>query len=106
MHFLPGYSPELNPDEILNADLKRTMSTGTAPKSKDELKQASAPSSTSSKSRLAEFAPTSANPRSATPPETTYLPSRSITSAHTDLLPVKEHVCVSQHDQQEHAAAC
>ncbi|WP_190816602.1 IS630 family transposase [Saccharopolyspora pogona] len=37
MHFLPGYSPELNPDEILNADLKRTMSTGTAPKTRDEL---------------------------------------------------------------------
>ncbi|QIZ39160.1 IS630 family transposase [Saccharopolyspora sp. ASAGF58] len=40
MHFLPGYSPELNPDEILNADLKRTMSTSTAPKTRDELKQA------------------------------------------------------------------
>jgi transposase len=40
MHFLPGYSPELNPDEILNADLKRTVSTGTAPRTRDELKQA------------------------------------------------------------------
>lgn len=40
MHFLPGYSPELNPDEILNADLKRTVSTGTAPKSPDEWEQA------------------------------------------------------------------
>ncbi|MGI8308354.1 IS630 family transposase [Saccharopolyspora hattusasensis] len=37
MHFLPGYSPELNPDEILNADLKRAVSTGTAPKTRDEL---------------------------------------------------------------------
>lgn len=40
MHFLPGYSPELNPDEILNANLKRTVSTGTAPKSRDELERA------------------------------------------------------------------
>ncbi len=31
MHFLPGYSPELNPDELLNADLKRTVSTSTEP---------------------------------------------------------------------------
>ncbi|MGF6889457.1 transposase [Nocardia sp. GAS34] len=23
LHFMPGYSPELNPDEILNADIKR-----------------------------------------------------------------------------------
>jgi transposase len=23
MHFLPGYSPELNPVELLNGDLKR-----------------------------------------------------------------------------------
>ncbi|WP_190818030.1 IS630 family transposase [Saccharopolyspora pogona] len=40
MHFLPGYSPELNPDELLNADLKRTVSTSTAPKTRAELKQA------------------------------------------------------------------
>ncbi|MGI8310403.1 transposase [Saccharopolyspora hattusasensis] len=40
MHFLPGYSPELNADEIRGADLKRTMSTGTAPKTRDESKQA------------------------------------------------------------------
>ncbi|WP_190816208.1 transposase [Saccharopolyspora pogona] len=37
MHFLPGYSPELNPDEIRGADLKRAVSTGTAPKTRDEL---------------------------------------------------------------------
>ncbi|MEV5541697.1 transposase [Saccharopolyspora shandongensis] len=40
MHFLPGYSPELNPDEILNADLKRTVSTSTAPNTRAELKHA------------------------------------------------------------------
>ncbi|WP_168588073.1 transposase [Saccharopolyspora sp. ASAGF58] len=40
MHFLPGYNPELNPDEIRGADLKRTMSTGTAQKIRDESKQA------------------------------------------------------------------
>lgn len=25
LHFMPGYSPELNPDELLNADIKRTV---------------------------------------------------------------------------------
>ncbi|MBM7441747.1 transposase [Streptomyces sp. HB132] len=25
LHFLPAYSPELNPDELLNADLKRSL---------------------------------------------------------------------------------
>jgi hypothetical protein len=40
MHFLPGYSPELNPDEILNADPKRAVSTNAAPKTPDELEQA------------------------------------------------------------------
>ena len=39
MHFLPGYSPELNPDEILNADLKRTVSTGAAPRTPAELER-------------------------------------------------------------------
>jgi transposase len=37
VHFLPGYSPELNPDEILNADLKRTVSTSAAPRTPVEL---------------------------------------------------------------------
>ncbi|MGI8306273.1 transposase [Saccharopolyspora hattusasensis] len=65
MHFLPGYSPELNPDEIQGADLKRTMTTGTASKTRDELKQAA-------RSFLHR-----ANPKSATPPETTHLPYES-----------------------------
>ncbi|MFE0173803.1 transposase [Streptomyces sp. NPDC059002] len=25
LHFLPAYSPELNPDEVVNADLKRSL---------------------------------------------------------------------------------
>jgi transposase len=25
LHFLPAYSPELNPDELVNADLKRSL---------------------------------------------------------------------------------
>ncbi|MGW2370748.1 IS630 family transposase [Streptomyces sp. NPDC001667] len=25
LHFLPGYAPELNPDELVNADLKRSL---------------------------------------------------------------------------------
>jgi transposase len=40
MHELPGYSPELNPDEILHADLKRTVSTGAAPRTPAELERA------------------------------------------------------------------
>jgi transposase len=40
MHFLPGYSPELNPDEILNADLKRAVAATTAPKTITELERA------------------------------------------------------------------
>lgn len=39
-HFLPGYSPELDPDEILNGDLKRVVSTGTAPTSPHEWERA------------------------------------------------------------------
>jgi transposase len=37
MHFLPGYSPHLNPTEILNADLKRAVLNGTRPTSLLEL---------------------------------------------------------------------
>ncbi|WP_190814922.1 IS630 family transposase [Saccharopolyspora pogona] len=40
MHFLPGYSPELNPGEILNADLKRAVSTNAAPQTPAELEHA------------------------------------------------------------------
>ncbi|MCX5433659.1 IS630 family transposase [Streptomyces sp. NBC_00257] len=31
LHFLPSYSPELNPDELVNADLKRSCPTPTGP---------------------------------------------------------------------------
>lgn len=37
MHFLPGYSPELNPDELLNADLKQAVFRSTRPTSLAEL---------------------------------------------------------------------
>lgn len=37
MHFLPGYSPELNPVELLNGDLKRHVTATTTPRSKTEL---------------------------------------------------------------------
>lgn len=37
MHFLPGYSPELNPVELLNGDLKRHVAATTTPRSKAEL---------------------------------------------------------------------
>ena len=39
LFFLPSYSPEKNPDEYLNCDLKCEMSHKPAPKDKDELKR-------------------------------------------------------------------
>jgi transposase len=37
LHFLPGYSPELNPDELLNGDLKRAVLGKKRPTSRAEL---------------------------------------------------------------------
>lgn len=37
--FLPSYSPELNPDEYLNCDLKAGVHSGTPARTKDQLKQ-------------------------------------------------------------------
>lgn len=37
LFFLPSYSPELNPDEYLNCDLKQGMSMKKAPKTKENL---------------------------------------------------------------------
>lgn len=39
MHLLPGYAPELNPDELLNHDVKQGLSK-VRPRSRDELKSA------------------------------------------------------------------
>jgi transposase len=39
MHLLPGYAPELNPDELLNHDVKLGLSN-VRPRSPDELKSA------------------------------------------------------------------
>ena len=39
MFWLPAYSPELNPDEYLNCDLKRGLSDKTAPKNVKELQR-------------------------------------------------------------------
>jgi transposase len=39
MHFLPGYAPELNPDELLNHDVKQGMSKA-RPKNRQEMKAA------------------------------------------------------------------
>ncbi|WP_174553037.1 transposase, partial [Nocardia amamiensis] len=36
LHLMPGYSPELNPDEILNADIKRHVHPARA-RSRDDL---------------------------------------------------------------------
>jgi transposase len=38
LFFLPGYSPELNPDELLNQELKATVFQQGRPKNKNELK--------------------------------------------------------------------
>jgi transposase len=38
LFFLPGYSPELNPDELLNQDLKATVFEKGRPKNKQDLK--------------------------------------------------------------------
>jgi hypothetical protein len=38
--YLPSYSPELNPDERLNADLKYALGSRTQTRTKDKLKQA------------------------------------------------------------------
>jgi transposase len=37
MHFLPGYSPELNPVELLNGDVKHHVATKTNPATPAEL---------------------------------------------------------------------
>lgn len=39
LFFLPSYSPERNPDEYLNCDLKQGLSMKPAPKSKEKLTQ-------------------------------------------------------------------
>ena len=37
--YLPSYSPELNPDEYLNCDLKAGVHSGPPARSKDDLKR-------------------------------------------------------------------
>jgi transposase len=37
LHFLPSYSPELNPDELLNADLKRSLPLHSRPRGQAQL---------------------------------------------------------------------
>ncbi|MEV5544292.1 IS630 family transposase [Saccharopolyspora shandongensis] len=78
MHFLPGYSPELNPDEIRGADLKRAVSTNAAPKTPAELEHAVRSFLHRLQKLPHRIRSTSANPKSATPPDTTHLPFRSI----------------------------
>ena len=40
VYYLPSYSPELNPDELLNADLKVAITTKALKRRKGELKKA------------------------------------------------------------------
>jgi transposase len=37
LHFLPSYSPELNPDELVNADLKRSLPMHSRPRDQAQL---------------------------------------------------------------------
>lgn len=37
LHFLPAYSPELNPDELVNADLKRSLPTSSRARDQAQL---------------------------------------------------------------------
>ena len=39
LHFIPAYSPELNPDEYLNQDLKRNVHKEGMPKSQSQLEK-------------------------------------------------------------------
>ncbi len=39
MFFLPSYSPELNPDEYLNCDLKAGVHSGVPARTKEQLKK-------------------------------------------------------------------
>ena len=39
LFFLPAYSPDLNPDEYLNCDLKAQVHSGKATRNKKQLKQ-------------------------------------------------------------------
>ncbi|SEA52001.1 DDE superfamily endonuclease, partial [Porphyromonadaceae bacterium KH3R12] len=39
LFYLPSYSPELNPDEYLNCDLKQGMSAKKSPRDKDSLQR-------------------------------------------------------------------
>jgi transposase len=38
LEFIPSYSPELNPDEYLNRDLKKNVNTSRMPRTVSELK--------------------------------------------------------------------
>lgn len=39
VHYLPPYSPELNPDEYLNGNLKKSVHSGISPRTKAEIKK-------------------------------------------------------------------
>jgi transposase len=74
LHFLPGYSPELNPVELLNADTKRHVAQPTPATSMNSLPR---PGHTYAAARTSqtECVPSSARKKSATPPsDTTPLP--------------------------------
>ena len=67
---LPSYSPELNPQERLNADLKHVIRRKVPARSKAKLRAATEEHMASSAVNPNASKPTSATPTSNTPPET------------------------------------
>ncbi|MFD7846762.1 transposase [Nocardia sp. NPDC059764] len=61
MHFLPPYAPHLNPDELVNADLKRTLADQVIT-SPDQMHTRSDRSSTASRNSRIGSAATSKPP--------------------------------------------
>ncbi|MGP4086087.1 IS630 family transposase [Streptomyces sp. KR55] len=67
LHFLPSYAPELNPDELVNADLKRSLPMHSRTRDQAQLAAETAGSSTAANAGRTSSAATSAAPTSATP---------------------------------------
>lgn len=71
LHFLPPYSPELNPDEMVNADLKHRLPKSHQARNQDQLAAettgSSAANASPTSSAATSTAPTSAAPSTRTP---------------------------------------
>ncbi|WP_457663787.1 transposase [Streptomyces europaeiscabiei] len=67
LHFLPSYSPELNPDELVNADLKRSLPMHSRAATRPNSPPRPAGSSTAANGSHTSSAATSSAHTSATP---------------------------------------